>query len=214
MRSNLLGELCHLRCTGSVDDYQAEFLTLLARCGGVTEPQQIAIFTAGLGDPLRIDVELQKSLTLEEAAALARAYERRLLCDTSGRAVPPGSRTSMSSPASRTTAPHATSGAPSTATTAVPGPPAAARPPRPALSSRLTRLTPEEMARRREAGLCFNCPEKFSRDHLKQCSMRGIYLLEMEDDCSPEGAAVPEDMEVSLHAITGVSTGNTMQLAV
>jgi hypothetical protein len=70
------------------------------------------------------------------------------------------------------------------------------------------------MARRREAGLCFNCPKKFSRDHLKQCSMRGIYLLEMDDECSPEGADVPEEMEVSLHAITGVSTGNTMQLAV
>jgi hypothetical protein len=68
--------LCHLRCTGSIDDYQSEFLTLLARCGGVTEPQQIAIFTTGLEDPLRIDVELQKTLTLEEVAALARAYER------------------------------------------------------------------------------------------------------------------------------------------
>jgi hypothetical protein len=38
--------------------------------------------------------------------------------------------------------------------------------------------------------------------------MRGIYLLEMEDDGSPEGVAVPKGMEVSLHAITGVATGN------
>jgi predicted aspartyl protease len=44
--------------------------------------------------------------------------------------------------------------------------------------------------------------------------MRDIYLLEMGDKWSPEGANVPEEMEVSLHAITGVSTGNTMQLAV
>jgi hypothetical protein len=36
----------------------------------------------------------------------------------------------------------------------------------------------------------------------------------MEDDGSPEGVAVPEEMEVSLHAITGVAAGNTMQLAV
>jgi hypothetical protein len=184
---------------------------LLARCGSVSEPQQIAIFTAGLGDPLRIDVELQKPLTLEEAAALARAYERRLTCDIGGRAVPPGGRTSMSSPASRTTAPRTTSGALSatTATAAATALPAAPRPPRPTLSSRLTRLAPDEMARRREAGLCFNCPEKFSRDHLKQCSMCGIYLLEMGDEWSPEGAEVPEEMEVSLHVITGVSTGNS-----
>jgi hypothetical protein len=32
----------------------------------------------------------------------------------------------------------------------------------------------------------------------------------MDDEGSLEGAAVPEDMEVSLHAITGVATGNTM----
>jgi hypothetical protein len=44
--------------------------------------------------------------------------------------------------------------------------------------------------------------------------MRNIYLLDMGDEWSPEGADVPEEMEVSLHAITGVSTGNTMQLAV
>jgi hypothetical protein len=40
--------------------------------------------------------------------------------------------------------------------------------------------------------------------------MRNIYLLDMGDEWSPEGADVPEEMEVSLHAITGVSTGNTM----
>jgi hypothetical protein len=68
-RSNPLGELCHLRCTGSVDDYQSEFLNLLARCGGVTEPQQIAIFTAGLGDPLHINVELQKPLMNNDSRA-------------------------------------------------------------------------------------------------------------------------------------------------
>jgi hypothetical protein len=104
-RSNLLAELCHLRCTGSVDAYQSDFITLLARCGGVTEPQQIAIFTAGLGDPLRIDVDLQKPSTLEEATALARAFEWQLAYDTSGRTVPPGGRASMTSPASRTTPP-------------------------------------------------------------------------------------------------------------
>ncbi|CAN6338741.1 unnamed protein product [Urochloa humidicola] len=40
------------------------------------------------------------------------------------------------------------------------------------------RLTPEEMDQRRVDGLCFNCPEKlFSREHLKQCTMKGIYFL-------------------------------------
>jgi hypothetical protein len=44
--------------------------------------------------------------------------------------------------------------------------------------------------------------------------MRGIYLLEMDDDSTPEEDAASEGMEVSLHAITGIHTGSTMCLAV
>ena len=65
LRSNPLGELTHLRRTTTVDEYQEKFLLLLARCEGITEAQQIAIFTAGLQQPLSIDVLLQKPKTLE-----------------------------------------------------------------------------------------------------------------------------------------------------
>lgn len=37
-----------------------------------------------------------------------------------------------------------------------------------------------EMANRRAKGLCYNCSEKFYRDH--QCSMKGIDLLELDED--------------------------------
>jgi hypothetical protein len=60
-----------------VDDYQEHFLLLLAHYDDVTEPQQIAIFTAGLQQPLSTDIEMQKPTTLEDAMALARAFERR-----------------------------------------------------------------------------------------------------------------------------------------
>jgi hypothetical protein len=46
---------------------------LLARCDGVTEQQQIAIYTAGLGDSLRIDVELHRPVTLEDAMGLSHS---------------------------------------------------------------------------------------------------------------------------------------------
>jgi hypothetical protein len=78
-RSNPLGELIKVQRTGSVAEYQDQFLKLLARCDGVTEQQQIAIYTTGLGDPLRIDVELQRPMTLEDAMGLSRAYERRIV---------------------------------------------------------------------------------------------------------------------------------------
>jgi uncharacterized 2Fe-2S/4Fe-4S cluster protein (DUF4445 family) len=30
-------------------------------------------------------------------------------------------------------------------------------------------------------GLCYNCPEKFSREHVKQCTMKVIYFHELDD---------------------------------
>jgi len=56
VRSNTLGELAHLRRTGSVSEYQDQFLLLLARCDNVSERQQVDLFTAGLRNPLRMDV--------------------------------------------------------------------------------------------------------------------------------------------------------------
>ena len=77
IRSNPLGELAQLHRTGTVEDFQDQFLTLLARCDDVTEAQQVALFTAGLGGTLGIDIEIQRPTTLEDAMNLARAYERR-----------------------------------------------------------------------------------------------------------------------------------------
>jgi hypothetical protein len=80
VRSNPLGELTHLRRTGSMDEYQDQFLKLLARCDGLTEQQQIGIF----------NVEMQKPESFEDAMALARAYEQRLaIDDESSRAIVP-----------------------------------------------------------------------------------------------------------------------------
>jgi hypothetical protein len=61
---------------GSVANYMKAFLTHLSRCDTITEPHQVAIFTAGLGEPLQTDVELQRPASLEDAMGLARAYER------------------------------------------------------------------------------------------------------------------------------------------
>ena len=68
------------------------------------------------------------------------------------------------------------------------------------------------MAQRRLEGLCFNCPAKFSKEHLKQCPMRGIYFMDMEDDEADPNSDTDGSPEVSIHAMTGISTGNTMLL--
>jgi hypothetical protein len=78
LRGNMLGELIQLKRETTVADYQSRFLALVNRCTGLTEKQQIDIFTAGLRNPLKTDVELEQPTTLDDAMALARAYENRL----------------------------------------------------------------------------------------------------------------------------------------
>jgi hypothetical protein len=73
------------------------------------------------------------------------------------------------------------------------------------------------MTDQRVQGLCFNCPEKLSREHAKTCTMKGIYLLELDTivpSIDEGGESSAEDVEISLHALTDLSTSHTMQLVV
>jgi hypothetical protein len=72
------------------------------------------------------------------------------------------------------------------------------------------------MAKRREEGHCFNCPAKFSREHLKECTMRGIYPLEVvgETTVDDEDIASDDGIQISLNALTGISSSMTMHLDV
>jgi len=79
---------------------------------------------------------------------------------------------------------------------------------------RFKRLSPEEMAQRRLDGLCFNCPEKFSRDHVKYCTGKGIYLLDLgADEDASDGSGSDDDLKVLVAAITGIQTNAMLQLA-
>jgi hypothetical protein len=132
--------------------------------------------------------------------ALACAYENRLAMTVdmpahtaarpqAGRTPPPTKVLALPVPA--------TSGAAQGASPAVP---------------RLRRLTPAEMAAKREKGECFNCSEKIWRAHLEVCPMKGLFLLELD-------SAEPDELDnahplISLNAITGISAVETMRLQV
>jgi len=216
-RSNPLGALMKLRRTGTVEEYKAQFLPMLARCRPLQEQDQIDIFTGGLRNPLQTDVELQHPTTLDDAMALARAFERRLELDededSSTSRVPTRTNPPIRSRAlPATSAPHTP---PPAAKTVPQAPPAPTKGPPPA-GPRFKRLTQQEMAQRRAEGLCFNCPEKFTKDHA--CMKKGLYLMELDDDTPVEDAAVEEssptdDVEISIHALTGIKTADTMHLA-
>jgi predicted aspartyl protease len=65
-------------------------------------------------------------------------------------------------------------------------------------------------------GLCFNCPEKFTWDH--NCTKKGLYLMELHDDAPTNDAAAKEptsddNVAISLHALMGIKTTDTMHLA-
>jgi len=68
------------------------------------------------------------------------------------------------------------------------------------------------MAQRRLEGLCFYCPEKFSKEHAKVCSGKGIYYLELGDDDASDDGTADDDIIVSVNAVTGIRTSSTLQL--
>ncbi|XP_022680959.1 uncharacterized protein LOC111256735 [Setaria italica] len=210
--SNPLGELTHLRRTGSIDNYQEQFLKLLARCEGVTKQQQIDIFTANLLQPMSIDVEMHKPETLEDAMALARAYERRTqVVDDGAHSLVRSSRS-----LSHTGMFHATpawSPSKSLASSASSTKLSAPVKPVASPSARFTLLTPVEMAHHRLDSLCFNCPVKFSREHAKQSSMKGIYWMELEGDDDVFDGRAEDEPTISVNAIIGIQTSSTLQLA-
>jgi hypothetical protein len=76
--SNPLGALQLLRRTGTVAEYQSRFLALLSRADLLSDRQEHQMFTSGLHDNIRVDVELQDSWDLEHALALARAYGEKV----------------------------------------------------------------------------------------------------------------------------------------
>ncbi|WVZ68636.1 hypothetical protein U9M48_017555 [Paspalum notatum var. saurae] len=194
IRSNSLGELKELRRTGTVEEYQRQFLALLCRCDNLRPRHQIDLFTAGLGQPLGSDVEMQRPSNLQTAMSLARAYERR------------HQEAALAAAAS-------TGRAPTRARPAAAGLTPAAAPlakPDGAQKSLFRRPSPEELAEKRRKGECYFCTEQFGPDH--KCATKGVFLLELDDGATEEEAA--NDLGISLHALTGISTAKTMQLRV
>jgi hypothetical protein len=67
IRGNALGKLIQLGREMTVADYQSHFLALVNHYKGLFKPHQINIFTTGLHDPLKTDVELEQPATLEKS---------------------------------------------------------------------------------------------------------------------------------------------------
>jgi len=94
---------------------------------------------------------------------------------------------------------------------------ASAAPPTATVEGRpVKRLSQAEMEERCRLVLCFNCNEKFGWGHNRVCQC--IFLLDQaaaeDDDDSETEDAMPVEPQISLHAIAGVRSSDTMQMHV
>ena len=129
----------------------------MAHAGYLSPAQQVQLFTGGLPDPLRTDVELQAPADLQRAMSLARAYERRATALLAAQGHQ--QRFLDQSPPPLQSAPTATA-----TPTSTPSMPAA--PPR-----QLRRLSSAEMAERRHQGLITVMSLMFRVTSVSACSI-------------------------------------------
>ncbi|KAJ4749170.1 Sulfite exporter TauE/SafE family protein [Rhynchospora pubera] len=168
-RSNPITELSLLQQSGSVEGYTKDFYRVLCRTEQLAPAHEIGLFLSGLSEIIRSDVEMQNPISLEIAVSLARASERhyQILWGSGLLPRPPEQLLAVQ---------------PVRATSLLPKPPEVLTLPAPPMSGpdqrSLRRLTPTEMAERRQKGLCFNCDELYTRGH--KC--KRLFWLEIMDE--------------------------------
>ena len=153
------GELCKLKQTGTISEYQTQFARLLARAGHLTDKQEAGCFISGLKDGLRTDVRVQNPLNLSAAIALARTYEFKTQRSTN---------TPVSSFGQNSNTQLGTINFSRNSTSD--------------LTLPIHRFSPTELQRLREQGLCYNCDEKYTFGH--KC--KKLFLIEAEEGDEPE----------------------------
>ncbi|MCH79495.1 hypothetical protein A2U01_0000245, partial [Trifolium medium] len=223
------GKLFKLQQSTSVANYLNEFETLANRIVGLSPPDLLSCFISGLKPEIRREVLAHQPRDLSQAAGLARLHEEKLqdlLKLTRPKSpFPPWSNYSSSSASRPPTSPRAAPEVPGNKTS----PPLL---PTPSPKTRFRQLSATELTERREKGLCFNCDERFSRNH--RCKARFLLLI-AEDDESDNTEVHEAETEVleplpdpllawfglpgeansaqlSYHAMSGTQTAQTIRV--
>ncbi|VFQ64452.1 unnamed protein product [Cuscuta campestris] len=198
-----IGQLAKLRQTTGVMEYQTEFERILQHVTGASEETLISLFHAGLKQHLQHEICLLKPTSLSDSFALAHELEakhaalvtsvsqRQLLWNRSGsggiRALP----STLGVPSGL--------GKPAPESTPATGP--------------IKRLSRAEKLEKDAKGLCYNCDQKWSRDH--KCGRFFILMGDEEDDQPlvevPDETVVAADIS-SLHSLMGVSSPRSLRL--
>ncbi|VFQ69232.1 unnamed protein product [Cuscuta campestris] len=213
---NYIGLLSKLHQITTVMDYQSSFKALLNKVAGVPEPTLIAMYIAGLKQPVQHEVNLRAPGTLQEAFALAREYaasrqDAQAAFGSSSRRLWGSPRPSPSPPAA---------GQPLGIST-----PSHTTPPKPpdnrsVNSLPVVRLTNAEKAERGKKGLCWFCEEKWDPTH--RCKRRFLALMGPDDEKlvpieDLNEHPITEDLDItgdisSLHSLAGSPSPRSLRL--
>lgn len=139
-------QLFKLRQKTTLAAYLSEFESLSTRVPGLSSTSLLNCFLSGLRDDIQRDLYVLRPPSLHEAMGMAKLMEDKYnaVRQTQQRFLPP-KPTPLALPPNTNAPPYRALPAPG----AIP----------------IKRLTPAEMAARRERGLCFNCDAKFTRGH-------------------------------------------------
>jgi hypothetical protein len=80
----------------------------------------------------------------------------------------------------------------------------------------LKRLTPQQMDKRREKGLCFNCDNKYIKGH--KCGDNKLFYIDYEEEQDHE-LELPQDIDLEgttptiyWHALVGINIAQTLKI--
>ncbi|XP_039118795.1 uncharacterized protein LOC120254848 [Dioscorea cayenensis subsp. rotundata] len=195
--------LFKLKQTSSLTAYLQEFESLSTRVVGLSQQSLLNCFLSGLREDVQRELYILKPASIHDAVGMSKLVEDKFQASRSA-----ASRALFHRPPAL--APN----------------PSAQRP----NSLPIKRLTPTEMAARREKGLCFNCDAKFTPGHRCNPAQFLCLLMEPEDlvspteepppelqapslDLVPEGYLDAETPSISLHALTGQVVPSTLKIA-
>ncbi|KAK6149080.1 hypothetical protein DH2020_016605 [Rehmannia glutinosa] len=199
--SRIIAEFNKLKQNGSYNDYVDRFeelkaCLLLTTNGDFSEEYFVASFISGLSDELQAFITMFDHVSLQQAIELGRKQILTLDAITK-----------------KLKAPQRRNESPSVAKPNMLSP---QKPP-------MKLLTANEMAARREKGLCYKCDEPFSFGH--SCKQRITYMIMTEEEelsyspTSPENQEdlnpplqQMEEVQMTLNAISGEESITTMRL--
>ncbi|XP_026410147.1 uncharacterized protein LOC113305293 [Papaver somniferum] len=230
IEENFVGSFNKLIQTTTVDDYCEELESLKALMldmnATLTEAYFVMSFLSGLKDEIGKYVSMFHPKTLVAAYSLARLQEQKLISVTH---LPKSYTKPFNSPFSSNKQYQFNNFSPRPAPTS---PKSAHMTPKSYFHNHskptpttptIKNLTQEEMNKGRVQGLCYNCDEVYKQGHFCK-GKQNIFMLQVENtdsqDTGEEGeffeeaedSPVHPDMEISLHALTGHVTGDTIRI--